>query len=428
MAPGGLRSRVRVLLLVALGLLASMALGILVSGSLVLSIVATAGVGALATFLAHALRLGPPGAAVAAAERAVEKLLAAAPEDADAEALIIEATNALHDAWTTLWDSGEPVLEEAELATDLIVIQQRYSAGLRPGQEANPDLGGEPTIAPLGRPRLRRMIARGDRWPTAALQAAIRVTVGIGAAGVVSGLLLGTGHMYWAMAAAALVLHTGMDRRATAIRSVVRLAGTALGIGLFLLGGFSGAGSWALVITIVTLQGLMELFVVRNYTIAVIFMTPLALTIGTAGSGLAALTVAQDRLVDTAVGVLCAAAVPWLVGWRSRARLWSGSARRSGPPGSSRQPWPGGRRPRRATSGPCASWWATVPRWTESGTRPRTPDLLPERSLRNLGRMPKSACYVGQPFPHEGGRNADQDVVDQPRAGRRPAGCCLLQQ
>ncbi|WP_114905688.1 FUSC family protein [Ornithinimicrobium murale] len=381
-----LRSRIRVLVLVALGLVGGMSLGILVSGNLLLSILATAFVGAVATFLSHALRLGPPGAfffvlivgiggylptrgldpgalvlatatgaavavpiamfdlildrlgperaAVAAAERAVEKFLATAPDDPQAEDRSTDATNAIHDAWTTLWDGGEPALLpedspdstspratdealRAELATDLIVIQQRYSQHLLPAHQLNPDLGGEPTAAPLGRPRLRRMVARALRWPTAALQAAVRVAVGIAAAGVAAGLLAGSGHMYWAMAAAALVLHTGMDRRATAIRSVERLAGTTLGIGLFLLGGFSDSGPWTVVVTIVTLQGLVELFVVRNYTLAVVFMTPLALTIGTAGSGLAALTIAQERLLDTGIGVLCGVAIPWLVGWRS---------------------------------------------------------------------------------------------------------------
>src|SRR5699024_11156332 len=185
--------RIRVLVLVALGLIASMGLGVVVSGTLWLSILVTALVGALATFLAHALRLGPPGAfffvlivgiggylpsrgvdpgplllatttgaalavpvamfdlivdrlgperaAVAAAERAVAAFLAVPAEDPQAEPLSTAATNAIHDAWTTLWDGGEPTLggEEgeaadpgadesvrAELATELIVIQQRY--------------------------------------------------------------------------------------------------------------------------------------------------------------------------------------------------------------------------------------------------------------------------------------------------------------
>nr|WP_281496716.1 FUSC family protein [Ornithinimicrobium sp. F0845] len=165
------------------------------------------------------------------------------------------------------------------------------------------------------------MIARALRWPTSALQAALRVAAGIAAAGVVAGILVGSGHMYWAMAAAALVLHTGMDRRATAIRSVERLGGTAVGIGLFLLGGFADSGMWAVVVTIVILQGLVELCIVRNYTVAVLFMTPLALTIGTAGSGQSATVIAQDRLLDTAIGVACGVVVPWLVGWRSGRRM-----------------------------------------------------------------------------------------------------------
>jgi uncharacterized membrane protein YccC len=173
------------------------------------------------------------------------------------------------------------------------------------------------------------MIVRALRWPTVALQAAIRVAAGVAAAGVTAGLLVGSTHMYWAMAAAALVLHTGMDRRATTVRSLERLGGTVLGIGLFLLGGFSGSGPWALVLTIVTLQGLIELCVVRNYTLAVVFMTPLALTIGTAGSGQNALVIAQDRLLDTAIGVACGVLVPWLIGWRSASTMLAAHASRA---------------------------------------------------------------------------------------------------
>lgn len=379
-----LRSRIRVLLLVAVGLVAAMALGAAVSGNVVLAITVTALVGAVATFLAQALRLGPPGAfffvlivgiggylpthgidplvlvlatstgaalaipiamfdllldrlgpehaAVAAAQRAVDRFVGAEPGDSAREELSIGATNAIHDAWVTLWDGGEPAVaardlqgaEEdprVELATELIVIQQRYSQHLLPGHEANPDLGGEPTTAPLGRPPLRRMIVRALRWPTTALQAALRVAAGVAAAGVVAGLLVGSTHLYWAMATAALVLHTGLDRRATAIRSLERFAGTAVGIGLFLLGGFADSGPWAVVVTIVILQGLVELCVVRNYTVAVVFLTPLALTIGTAGSGQAALVVAGDRLLDTTIGVACGVVVPWLVGRRGGRRM-----------------------------------------------------------------------------------------------------------
>lgn len=401
-----LRSRIRVLFLVALGLIASMSLGALVSGNLVLAIAATMAVGAVATFLSHALRLGPPGAfffvlivgiggylpshgidpaslvlatttgavvaipvamfdllldrlgperaAVAAAGKAVAKFVTSTPGDPNNEALSTAATNAIHDAWTTLWDGGEPELAEltdesstqqhtkgrarsararasarADLATELIIHQQHYSERLLPTQQTNPDLGGDPAAAPLGRPPMRRMIVRALRWPTVALQAALRVAAGVAAAGVTAGLLVGSTHMYWAMAAAALVLHTGMDRRATTVRSLERLGGTILGIGLFLLGGFSGAGPWALVLTIVTLQGLIELCVVRNYTLAVVFMTPLALTIGTAGSGQNALVIAQDRLLDTAIGVACGVLVPWLIGWRSAAAMLAAHASRA---------------------------------------------------------------------------------------------------
>lgn len=171
--------------------------------------------------------------------------------------------------------------------------------------------------AALGRPPMHHMIGRALRWPTTALQSAARVTAGVAAAGLISGVLLDTSHMYWAMAAAVLVLHTGLDRRSTAVRSVQRFAGTALGILLFFLGGLANSGPWAVVATLVLLQGTVQLLVVRNYTVAVVLLTPLALTISTAGSALPALQIAEERLVDTAIGVLCGVAVPWFVGWRS---------------------------------------------------------------------------------------------------------------
>src|SRR5690606_17305252 len=118
---------------------------------------------------------------------------------------------------------------------------------------------------------------------------------------------------------------TGMDRRATAVRSVERLVGTALGILLFLLGGFADSGPWAFVATIVVLQGLVELLIVCNYTAAVVFMTSLALTIGTAGSARAGVEIAQEGLVDKANGESCGVVEQEVDGLRvSQKRIWQG--------------------------------------------------------------------------------------------------------
>ncbi|CAM3718290.1 FUSC family protein [Occultella aeris] len=364
-----LRTRLVLLLTVGLAMVASVFVGTLTTGNPLVSIVVVAAIGMVATQISHALRLGAPGAfffvllagvggylpahgvhpgtlvaataigaavavvvamsdlvvrprgpqedAVAAARTAVDAFVKAGSAAPDAELRSATATDALHDAWTTLADGGDPVSGDARaraLVADLHRVQHTYSGFQLPGDVPDPELHAEVTEGPLGQPSVQRMLRRSLRWPTSALQAAVRVGAGVTIAGLIA-WTAGTDHVYWAMAAAMLVLHNGLDRKNTMIRSVHRLVGTVLGLGLFLavhalvdLG-----GPWVLVITLVVLQGAVELLVVRNYAAAVLFITPLALTIGTAGTGAAVGDVALERLLDTAIGITVAVAVPWLV-------------------------------------------------------------------------------------------------------------------
>ena len=120
-------------------------------------------------------------------------------------------------------------------------------------------------------------------------------------------------HAYWAMAAAVLMLHQGFDWRRTVQRGIERTLGTW--IGLVLAGGIliaAPGGPW-LALIVGALQFLIEMFVVRNYTVAVIFITPAALTIASGGHHLANVPdFLLARGIDTVIGCAVALLVLWL--------------------------------------------------------------------------------------------------------------------
>jgi uncharacterized membrane protein YccC len=160
---------------------------------------------------------------------------------------------------------------------------------------------------PLGRPGtfdlLRRAAAPGSPIRS--------ITLRVGIAAVVAGfiaLLLGIDHSYWAIAAAVLVLHQGFDWIRTLQRGIERLIGTFIGLGLAgLVLTIAPGGVW-LALTLGVLQFTIEMLVIRNYALAVIFITPTALTIAfgahhveSVGALLAA------RGIDTVIG--CAVAL-----------------------------------------------------------------------------------------------------------------------
>jgi uncharacterized membrane protein YccC len=109
------------------------------------------------------------------------------------------------------------------------------------------------------------------------------------------------------MAAAVLVLHQGVDWIRTLQRGTERLLGTWVGLGLaavILL--IHPQGIW-LVLIVALLQFIIELLVVRNYTLAVVFITATALTISSGARRVDAGELLVSRGADTAIG--CAVAI-----------------------------------------------------------------------------------------------------------------------
>lgn len=173
-------------------------------------------------------------------------------------------------------------------------------------------------VAVARRGDLRRRAQR-TRMPVGreAVSMALTVGVGSGLAGV-AGLLLVGDHWYWAMVAAVAALG-GAQLTARIIRGLQRLAGTLIGI-------LIAAGLLALhlpplatIAVAVLLQAGAELYVNRNYGIAMVFVTPLALLMVELAAPVDPAVLLSDRTLDTVIGVAVGTAVAVVSAWvRSR--------------------------------------------------------------------------------------------------------------
>ena len=128
-------------------------------------------------------------------------------------------------------------------------------------------------------------------------------TVGVAAllAGIAGVLLIET-HWYWAMVGAVAAVG-GAHVTARLIRGVQRLAGTLVGVliaaGLLAL----SLPPWAVLLAAVAMQVGAELFVGRNYGIAMVFITPLALLMISLASPTPPDMLLRDRVLETVIGV-----------------------------------------------------------------------------------------------------------------------------
>jgi len=155
------------------------------------------------------------------------------------------------------------------------------------------------------------ILARRGSWrrpartrpPIGSVAWEMTATVGVAAllAGVAGALLVGT-HWYWAMVGAVAAVG-GAHVTARLIRGVQRLVGTLLGVliaaGLLAL----DLPPWVVLLVAVALQAGAELFVGRNYGIAMLFITPLALLMVSLASPVAPEMLLRDRVIETVIGV-----------------------------------------------------------------------------------------------------------------------------
>ncbi|ROQ38683.1 fusaric acid resistance family protein [Frondihabitans sp. PhB188] len=146
----------------------------------------------------------------------------------------------------------------------------------------------------------------------------VRYVVGPLVAGAIA-TGVGIGHPYWAAVAATVPL-TGATLGAKFGRGTQRLVGTVVGVLLAaaLIGADPPLG--VLIAAVGVAQLLAELFVLRNYALATMAVTPLALIMVHLASPAPLGTLIADRLVETVIGVLVALVLLVVTSPRRRAR------------------------------------------------------------------------------------------------------------
>lgn len=206
-----------------------------------------------------------------------------------------EANHALHvlftDAMTAVGDGRAVPGDAAAVARGIATLE------LDPGVVASRD----PGRAPLRRPPTVTLLNRAIRPGAHTGRVMMRVGIAAPVAGAAAGML-GMGHVYWAMAAAVLMLHQGTHRAATVKRGAQRVLGTIVGLGLAAaILSAHPQGLW-LVLVVAVLQFAIELFVVRNYGLATVFITGIALTIASGVGRTDVGVLMLDRGADTVIG------------------------------------------------------------------------------------------------------------------------------
>lgn len=267
---------------------------------------------------------GPETSAVAAAAQAVARFAQASDIGAEDRARH-EAALALHDAWAALV-TFQPANGRTDKALTRLRAQNRElhlifaacvsaddsltatsEALAKRAREIGSEISstnehGTEVQLPLGRLRTSHLLLENLTLHSPAAKVTMRVGIAVAIAGLI-GAALSLERAYWAMAAAVLVLHMGLDWARTLQRGLERTVGTLIGLVLAsAILAVHPTDLW-LVATLMCLQFLIEMLVTRNYALAVVFVTCIALVIASGDHALrdpAALLWA--RAIDTVIG------------------------------------------------------------------------------------------------------------------------------
>ncbi|MFC5928214.1 FUSC family protein [Cryobacterium melibiosiphilum] len=132
----------------------------------------------------------------------------------------------------------------------------------------------------------------------------------------------GLGHAYWAVIAVVAVLPPPHAAHSVS-RAFHRIIGTVLGLGVAGLVLLPDPPVWVLILVIAVAQFGAELFIGRHYGAALLFVTPLALTVVHLVSPEPVATLLVDRVLETTLGGVVALGIVLLVQAAQRRRLRS---------------------------------------------------------------------------------------------------------
>jgi hypothetical protein len=155
----------------------------------------------------------------------------------------------------------------------------------------------------------RRLSGRAPATPAAVRRGERRLrthALPCGAAVLVAGSLAtaaGIGHPYWAMVSAVVPL-AARSRTGQVVRGLQRVVGTGLGLVVAAALLAVDLDGLAVVLVVATLQVVAELLVGRNYAVALVAITPLALLMVHLASPTPSRELLVDRGLETLIGVV----------------------------------------------------------------------------------------------------------------------------
>lgn len=159
----------------------------------------------------------------------------------------------------------------------------------------------------LGRvPRMTSVMRDRRTWLAVA-----QCVIGGLVAGAIA-LTLHTGHPYWAVVSAVVVIPSPRGAHTTR-RAIERIVGTALGLGTAWLLLSPNPPTWVLILAVGICQCVTELLVGWFCAAALLFITPLALAVSELGNQSSVGLLLGDRLIETVIGA-CIGLVLVLIG------------------------------------------------------------------------------------------------------------------
>ncbi|KSU65920.1 FUSC family protein [Arthrobacter sp. NIO-1057] len=166
----------------------------------------------------------------------------------------------------------------------------------------------------LRRSHLSHTLRAGYSWAPSsrALRESAQMGLGVLLAGIAAELLNG-GHWYWA-SLGAIAAVTGIDAYARVARGLQRSVGTCVGVVLTAAVLVFEPPIWVLLAVAIIGQICIELVILRNYAIGMVFMTVTALLMVHMVSPEPASSLLIDRVVMTALGAAVGAAQSIVIG------------------------------------------------------------------------------------------------------------------
>lgn len=229
---------------------------------------------------------------------------------------------AISSAWTALHDAGLSSRSDSPLVTTMLDTHRRFTE-ISVGNKMVLDhlIPGDHVL--VVRPSIWYRLRRSVRFRSHATITAGRAGIACLGAGVLSAAV-GLTRPQWAILSALVIVHMGPDRLHGTVRGLHRFAGTVVGLALFAVLYQLSLTGYALIAAIATLQFCTELFLPRNYAVAVTFVTPIALlSAGVVTLHGSVTSIVRDRLAETLIGVAVAMASIYLVAPHAHRRTFA---------------------------------------------------------------------------------------------------------